>query len=159
LNFKKIKAVVFDFDGVFTNNQVIVSEDGKESVQCNRADGIGLEVLRRLDIPMTIISTEKNPVVAMRAKKLKLTVVHGVENKLKELIKFSASNKIDLNNIAYVGNDINDIDCMKKIGFPIAVADAFDDIKTSAKYILNKNGGDGAVRELCELIFNSYQNA
>ena len=159
MNFKKIKAVVFDFDGVFTNNQVIVSEDGKESVQCNRADGIGLEVLRRLDIPMTIISTEKNPVVAMRAKKLKLTVVHGVENKLKELIKFSASNKIDLNNIAYVGNDINDIDCMKKIGFPIAVADAFDDIKTSAKYILNKNGGDGAVRELCELIFNSYQNA
>ena len=158
MNFKKIKAVVFDFDGVFTNNQVIVSEDGKESVQCNRADGIGLEVLRRLDIPMTIISTEKNPVVAMRAKKLKLTVVHGVENKLKELIKFSASNKIDLNNIAYVGNDINDTACMKNVGFPIAVADAYDVIKQLAKYRLKKNGGGGAVREFCELVSSAYES-
>ena len=70
MNLKKIKAIVFDFDGVFTNNRVIVSEDGKESVICNRSDGIGLEMLRSLGIPMTIISTEKNPVVAQRATKL-----------------------------------------------------------------------------------------
>ena len=85
MNFKNIKAIVFDFDGVFTDNRVIVSENGKESVICNRADGLGLEMLRILDIPMTIISTEKNLVVSSRAKKLKIPVVHGVKNKIKEI--------------------------------------------------------------------------
>ena len=81
MNFNKVKAVVFDFDGVFTNNKVIVSEEGRESVICNRSDGIGIEKLRKLNIPMIIISTEQNPVVSMRADKLKLPVKHGVKNK------------------------------------------------------------------------------
>ena len=88
MNFRNIKAVVFDFDGVFTDNRVIVSENGKESVICNRSDGIGLEMLRNLGIPMTIISTEKNPVVDFSAKKLKLSVVHGVENKIRKILQF-----------------------------------------------------------------------
>ena len=81
MNLKKIQAVVFDFDGVFTNNRVIVREDGNESVICNRSDGLGIERLRKLNIPMVIISTEQNPVVSMRAKKLKLPEKHGVKNK------------------------------------------------------------------------------
>ena len=158
MNFKNIKAVVFDFDGVFTDNRVFVSDDGKESVQCNRSDGIGLEMLRRLGIPVTIISSEKNPVVSIRARKLNLSVKQGVKNKILELDKYSRSIKVDCENIAFVGNDINDTECMEKVGFPIAVADAFEDIKLISSFILNKKGGDGAVRELCELIYKSYQN-
>ena len=158
MNFKDIKAIVFDFDGVFTDNRVIVSEDGKESVICSRSDGIGLEMLRKLDIPMTIISTEKNPVVAQRATKLKLPVEHGVGEKIKELEIFSKTVNIDFENIAFLGNDVNDTECMKKVGFSITVADAVVDIKKISSYVLNKKGGTGAVRELCELIFNAYQN-
>ena len=158
MNFKDIKAVVFDFDGVFTDNRVIISEDGKESVICNRSDGIGLEMLRKLSIPMTIISTEKNPVVEIRAKKLALPVEQGVKNKIKELEKFSRFINVDYKNIAFVGNDINDIQCMIKVGFPIAVSDAVADIKKISLFVLDKKGGEGAVRELCELIFNAYQN-
>ena len=158
MNFKDIKAVIFDFDGVFTDNRVIVSENGKESVICNRSDGIGLEMLRILDMPMTIISTEKNLVVSSRAKKLKIPVVHGVKNKIRELEKFSKSINIGCEYIAFVGNDINDTECMEKVGFPIAVADAVENIKAISSFLLNKKGGDGAVRELCELIYKSYQN-
>lgn len=158
MKIKNIKAVVFDFDGVFTDNTVIISEDGKESVQCNRSDGIGLEMLRKLGIPMKIISSEKNPVVSVRAKKLKLDVVYAVEDKLIELEKFSLSANITLKEIAYLGNDVNDATCMKRVNFPIAVADAVEDIKIIAKLVLNKKGGDGAVRELCEIIYQSYQN-
>lgn len=158
MNFKKIKAVVFDFDGVFTDNRVIVSEDGKESVICNRSDGIGLEMLRSLGIPITIISTEKNPVVAIRAKKLELPVEHGVGDKIKELEKFSKAVNVDFENIAYLGNDVNDAECMKKVGFPAAVADAVEDIKVISSFVLNKKGGKGAVREFCELIVNAYKN-
>jgi len=158
LKINNIKAVVFDFDGVFTDNTVIISEDGKEFVQCNRSDGIGLEMLRKLGIPMKIISSEKNPVVSVRAKKLKLDVVYGVEDKLIELEKFSLSTNISLKEIAYLGNDINDAACMKRVYFPIAVNDAVEDIKIIAKLVLNKKGGDGAVRELCEMIYQSYQN-
>ena len=158
MNFNKIRAVVFDFDGVFTDNRVIVSENGTESVLCSRSDGLGIELLKKLDIPMIIISSEKNPVVSKRARKLGLPVVHGLEVKLNELYKFSDSIKTDMKDIAYVGNDINDFECMKAVGFPIAVLNAVNEIKKISKYILNTKGGDGAVRELCELIYKSYQN-
>jgi len=158
LEFKEIKALVFDFDGVFTDNRVIVSENGKESVICNRSDGIGLEMLRTLGIPMTIISTEMNPVVAIRAKKLKISVAYGVKNKIEELNFFSKAVNIDFENIAFIGNDINDSKSMEKVGFPIAVADAIDDIKMISSLVLEKKGGEGAVREFCELVFQSHEN-
>jgi len=158
MEFNKIKAVAFDFDGVFTDNRVIISGEGKESVVCNRSDGIGLEMLRKIGIPMIIISTEKNPIVAYRAEKLKVPVVHGVTDKLRELEIFSRSVNTELKEIAFVGNDINDASCMEKVGFPIAVADAFDDIKRISLFELGNKGGDGAVRELCEMIYKSYKN-
>ena len=156
-NLNRIKAVIFDFDGVFTDNRVIISEDGKESVICNRSDGIGLNLLRELNIQILIISSEKNPVVKMRAKKLNIPVINGVSNKAEELIKFSKSENINIKNIAFLGNDINDAECMKKVGFPVAVKDAYDDIKLISLFVLDKKGGDGAVRELCDLIYKSYK--
>ena len=156
MNFKLIKAVVFDFDGVFTDNTVYIFEDGRESVVCNRADGIGIEILRKLKIPMKIISTEQNSVVIERAKKLNLSVINNVSNKRNELEKFSKLVGVGVEYIAFVGNDINDEECMKNVGFPIAVNDAVEKIKMISKHVLSKNGGKGAVREFCELVSSSY---
>ena len=142
-----------------TDNKVYVDQNGTEIVQVNRADGLGVSEIKKLGIEQIIISTEKNPVVAFRAKKLQLPVSYGVKNKVQELMKFSKNENIDLDNMAFVGNDINDADCMKIVGFPVAVADSVENIKTISKLILEKKGGDGAVRELCELIFKAHQNA
>lgn len=144
--------VVFDFDGVFTNNKVIVSDEGKESVICDRSDGLGLKMLREKGVLLFILSTEKNLVVMHRAKKLGIDCIHGCENKLMELRKIAKTKKILFKEIAFVGNDINDLECLKNVGLPIVVADAYREVKDIAKIILKKKGGDGAVREACEYI-------
>lgn len=149
---KNIRFVVFDFDGVFTDNRVIVSEDGKESVVCNRSDGLGLQMLRELGIGMCIVSTETNPVVAARARKLKLECVHGCEDKRAAMLAILKGKGVAPENTAYVGNDINDLGCLDAVGLPVAVADAYPEALARAKVVLNRKGGDGAVREFCGLL-------
>lgn len=158
INLSDVGAIVFDFDGVFTDNRVIICEDGKEYVVCNRSDGIGLELIRSIKIPMIIISSEKNSVVKMRAKKLKLEVKYGVVNKKIELKKFARKNNLNLSKIVYLGNDINDLDCMRIVGYPIAVFDAERKIRAISCLVLKNKGGKGAVRELCEIIYKDYRN-
>jgi 3-deoxy-D-manno-octulosonate 8-phosphate phosphatase (KDO 8-P phosphatase) len=153
--FKDIKAIAFDFDGVFTNNKVYVNQFGIESVACSRSDGIGIKRLEELGIKMVIISTESNPVVSVRAKKIGIEVYQSVEDKSKALKLWSEKINVSLENIAFLGNDINDICAFSIVGFPIAVNDSFLEILTHTKYKLKSNGGEGAVRELCDLIFNS----
>jgi 3-deoxy-D-manno-octulosonate 8-phosphate phosphatase (KDO 8-P phosphatase) len=153
----EIRAIAFDFDGVFTDNRVIVSEEGKEFVTCSRADGLGISILKDLGIPMKIISSESNPVVTRRAEKLNLPIVQSVEDKSAELKLFSEEIGIDLKYIAFVGNDINDLECMQQVGFPVAVADAVNQIKQISSINLNAAGGKGAVRELCDMIVK-YRN-
>jgi YrbI family 3-deoxy-D-manno-octulosonate 8-phosphate phosphatase len=148
----KIKAVYFDFDGVFTNNQVIVSDTGQESVLCNRSDGLGLSMLKNLGIKMAIISTEINPVVKMRANKLKIECHAGCDDKLAKLKELVRMINIPLEKVAYIGNDINDLACLKAVGVPVAVADAYPEVLAVSKIILKKNGGYGAVREFCEMV-------
>jgi len=149
---KNVKIVIFDFDGVFTNNQVIVSQKGDESVLCNRSDGLGLDMLRRFGIEMVIISTEKNPVVRMRADKLKIKCYYDCPDKLALLKEVLLEKKISLAKTAYVGNDINDLSCLEAVGLPVVVADAYPAVKKAAKIILKKKGGHGAVREFCEIL-------
>jgi len=151
----KITLVVFDFDGVFTNNKVIVSETGEESVVCDRSDGIGLSMIKSRGIKMLILSTEKNPVVSKRAAKLPIRCIQGVDNKKEKLIEIAAEWKIPLENIAFLGNDINDLECLRVVGLPVVVADAYPEVKKIAKIILTKKGGEGAVREFCELVYKS----
>lgn len=151
--------VVFDFDGVFTNNLVFVSETGEESVLCNRSDGLGLKMLRSIGLPHLIISTETNPVVQMRAKKLKIECHAGYDDKLAKLKAVAEEHNCDLLEIAYVGNDINDLECMEVAGLPVAVADAYPEVKGVAKIILNTRGGYGAVREFCEMIYQAKRSA
>jgi 3-deoxy-D-manno-octulosonate 8-phosphate phosphatase (KDO 8-P phosphatase) len=148
---QKIQLIAFDFDGVFTDNMVFTFEDGREAVQCSRAEGLGLQKLRVLGIDMLVISTEENPVVASRCRKLGLSCIHGCENKLAKLMEIAEQKQIPLERIAYVGNDINDIPCLIHAGFPVVVHDAHPDILRFARYRTTRPGGHGAVREICDM--------
>ncbi|RED37990.1 3-deoxy-D-manno-octulosonate 8-phosphate phosphatase (KDO 8-P phosphatase) [Rhodopseudomonas thermotolerans] len=149
---RKLRLMVFDFDGVFTDNSVYVFEDGREAVCCSRFDGIGIRRLERAGITPFIISTEVNGVVAARAKKLQMECLHGVERKLEALRRVAARFGVSLAETGYVGNDINDKPCLKHAGLPIVVADAHDHVRDLACYITTRPGGKGAVREICDLI-------
>ena len=154
-DLKKIEAVVFDFDGVFTDNRVFVFQDGYEAVVCNRADGFGINRLRHLGIEMLILSTEINPVVTQRAHKLNLPVIQSVEDKLVVLLEWAKRKKIRMEHIAFLGNDINDQTCLEKVGMPVVVADAMPEVKPFARIILKKDGGKGAVREFCDRLWQA----
>lgn len=147
-----LQAVVFDFDGVFTDNTVVVDQNGVESVRCWRSDGLGLARLRDLGLKTLIISTEVNPVVSIRAKKLKTDCIQGAEDKAVAIADWALAAGIPLSNIAFVGNDINDIPALKEVGLPMAVGDAYEEIFPFIKYRTRKPGGYGAVREICDLI-------
>jgi 3-deoxy-D-manno-octulosonate 8-phosphate phosphatase (KDO 8-P phosphatase) len=152
-SIKTTALIVFDFDGVFTDNSVLVDENGIESVRCSRSDGLGLRKLDEISIPYCIISTEKNPVVSVRAKKLGISVSQGHDVKLPVLINIANLKNIPLENIAYVGNDINDLDCLNAVGLPIAVGDAYPEVVAVAAHKTERLGGDGAVREICDLFY------
>jgi 3-deoxy-D-manno-octulosonate 8-phosphate phosphatase (KDO 8-P phosphatase) len=149
---ERIRLVSFDFDGVFTDNTVYVSEKGEESVRCWRGDGLGLQRLDANGIDSLILSTETNPVVAIRAKKLKRFCLHGVADKLKELTRLVAERGLELSETAYVGNDINDAECLRAVGLAIVVADAHPEVRGIAHYVTRLAGGRGAVREVCDLL-------
>jgi YrbI family 3-deoxy-D-manno-octulosonate 8-phosphate phosphatase len=152
--------LVFDFDGVFTDNKVIVREDGLESVVCSREDGLGIEMARKSGLKMLILSKEKNKVVSARAKKLQIEVIQGIEDKPSELRKYAAKNKIELKDIFYVGNDLNDLSVMRIVGTSACPADSHPSVKKIATIKLRKNGGNGAIRELIEqkMGINLYRN-
>ena len=148
---RKIRLVAFDFDGVFTDNMVYVLQDGSEAVRCNRSDGIGLRKLKKLGIATVIISTESNPVVSARAQKLKIRCFQNCEDKHKTLENVTQEFGISLDEVAFVGNDINDQPCLNHVGLPIVVNDAHQDVVSIARYQTRNPGGYGAVREICDL--------
>jgi len=147
-----VELVVFDFDGVFTNNKVYVNEIGEESVQCSRLDGIGLAKLKQLNIPVWVLSTEINPVVSMRCKKLDLPVIQGSKNKIMDLKALINKLNVNFKNVLYLGNDINDLECLSYVGLPFLVSDAHPDVIKPKFAVTQNKGGDGAVREICDLI-------
>jgi YrbI family 3-deoxy-D-manno-octulosonate 8-phosphate phosphatase len=147
-----LRLLVFDFDGVFTDNAVYTFEDGREAVRCSRFDGIGLRRLERSGVTPFIISTETNSVVGARAKKLQIECLHGIEAKFAALEKVVARFGVTLDQTGYVGNDINDRPCLKRVGLPIVVADAHPDVLAFARYVTQRRGGEGAVREVCDLV-------
>ena len=116
---RELRLVAFDFDGVFTDNSVYVAQDGTESVRCVRSDGIGLQALARLGVSTVIISTETNPVVTARSRKLSVRCIQGCEDKRAALDAVVRELGIDLSQAAFVGNDINDIDCLAAVGLPM----------------------------------------
>lgn len=158
MNWKKLEAIFFDFDGVFTDNCVTIDENGIESVRCSRSDGIGLKKIRSLGIDSFIMSTEKNKVVSKRAEKLKIKCFQGIDDKKEKLISEIKKRNISIENVAFMGNDINDLEVMKIVGFPICVNDAYPEIKSISHIITEKKGGYGAVREICDRIYNSWND-
>ena len=154
MNINNIDAFVFDFDGVLTNNLVYLNQEGVESVVCSRADGLAFDVLRKLKKPTFILSTEKNSVVTMRAKKLKIQALQGIKNKADALSSLSESKGYDLGRILYVGNDLNDFNVMKICGYSVCPIDSHIKIKELSNIVLNTRGGEGVVRELLEEVLN-----
>src|SRR5262249_5207629 len=142
--------VVFDFDGVMTDNRVWVGEQGSELVACDRSDGLGLAMLRGLGLDLLVLSTETNPVVGSRCRKLALPYEQGVADKADRLRRLLHERGIAPSDVIYVGNDVNDLDCMRLVGCGVAVADAHPDVRRVADLTLTRAGGHGAVRELCD---------
>jgi len=145
-----IDAVVLDFDGVFTDNKVIVFQDGREAVVCDRGDGWGLAQLKRLGVPIVVLSTEENPVVQARCDKLGLSCMHGIQDKLTALTAWLEANRMNIAQVVYVGNDVNDLDCLRAVGCGIAVRDSHPRVRAAAKIVLSAPGGQGAIREIAE---------
>jgi YrbI family 3-deoxy-D-manno-octulosonate 8-phosphate phosphatase len=150
-----VAGIVFDFDGVFTDNRVLVVQDGREAVWCNRGDGMGLATLRRSGLPLLVLSTEENPVVKARCAKLGLECLSGVADKGSALANWAAARNLDLAHLIYVGNDVNDLECLQLVGCGVAVADAHPRAKRAARMMLASNGGHGAIRELADLVIST----
>ncbi len=155
----RIRMVVLDFDGVFTDNTVWVTEDGKESVRCWRSDGLGLSKLKKAGILVWVLSTEVNPVVSQRCKKLQIPCIQGQENKGEALAKLAQEQGVPLNEILYMGNDINDLGCLESAGVSVIVQDAHPDVYAVADYRTKTPGGFGAVRELCDWLIACRKEA
>jgi 3-deoxy-D-manno-octulosonate 8-phosphate phosphatase (KDO 8-P phosphatase) len=135
-----------------TDNKVYVDQHGNEMVQVSRADGLGVSEIQKLGIQQMILSTETNMVVSARAKKLDLFCIQGVENKAQELTKYCNVHQISLSDVAYVGNDINDLEIMKLVGTTFCPSDAHVNIKGISQYILESKGGEGVSREIYDLL-------
>lgn len=151
--------IVLDFDGVFTDNRVLVMQDGTEGVLCSRGDGLGLEMLRKSGLPIVVLSKEQNPVVAARCRKLKLECVQGIDDKLPELKRLAAQRGVAQDRVVYVGNDTNDLECLSWAGVPVVVADAHPRAIAAARLVLSTPGGKGAIRELCGMILEASAGA
>ena len=144
--------LVLDFDGVLTDDRVYVAQDGTEIVACTRGDGMGITLLRRAEFPVLVVSTEENPVVGARCRKLRIECRQGCPDKTLELRTILAERNVPAEGVIFVGNDVNDIGCIRLAGCGLAVADAHPLVKTAAKAVLDRPGGKGAVREIAELI-------
>ncbi|MFE9724706.1 cytidylyltransferase domain-containing protein [Streptomyces sp. NPDC005794] len=143
-----IDAVVLDFDGTQTDDRVLIDSDGREIVSVHRGDGLGIAALRRAGVPLLILSTEQNPVVAARARKLQVPVLHGIDRKDLALKQWCEEHSVAPDRVLYVGNDVNDLACFGLAGWPVAVASAHDSVRAAARAVTAQPGGSGAIREI-----------
>ncbi|WKZ41187.1 MAG: acylneuraminate cytidylyltransferase [Anaerolineales bacterium] len=149
-----VQMIICDFDGVVTDNLVLTDEKGRESVAASRSDSMHIKTLREKGVEVMILSSEPNPVVKARAKKMGVEVIHGIgmQDKGRVMREVLEQKKVKAENVIYIGNDLNDLPCFEVAGWSVAVADAYPEVIRAADYVLTKNGGHGAVRELCELV-------
>ena len=149
-----IKMIICDFDGVVTDNLVVTDQDGKESVTASRSDSMHVKKLREMGIEMMIISSEPNPVVMARARKMGVDAIHnvGMQDKGRVMREVLKQKNVKAENIIYIGNDLNDLPCFQIAGWSVAVADAYPEVIRAADHVLTKTGGHGAIRELCEIV-------
>ncbi len=149
---ENVSLLVLDFDGVLTDDRVYVNQDGEETIAAHRGDGMGIAKLKKAGVEVIILSKEKNPVVNARGNKLNVPVYQGIDDKDKKLSEIIKDKGLSAERVVYVGNDVNDLPCFPLVGLAVAVADALPEVIDQAGLVLSKNGGFGAVREICDLI-------
>jgi 3-deoxy-D-manno-octulosonate 8-phosphate phosphatase (KDO 8-P phosphatase) len=152
---ERVRLAIFDFDGVFTDNRVWVNESGEEALAFSRSDGLGLRRLDDVGVQYLIVSTEPNPIVGARAVKLNAECVQGVDDKLAVVFERTEELGVALEETAYVGNDVNDADCLRAVGMPVVPADAWPEVRTLARWVLSRSGGQGCVREFCDGVWEA----
>jgi len=150
-----IQFLVLDFDGVLTDNRVLVDQQGKEAVWCHRGDGWGIARLKEAGVDVMVLSTEKNPVVAARCRKLEIACLQGCDDKREALQQLVAERGLEPAQVAFVGNDVNDLDGLRWVGVPIAVSDAVVEVQKAACLVTSCPGGRGAVREVADWIISA----
>jgi 3-deoxy-D-manno-octulosonate 8-phosphate phosphatase (KDO 8-P phosphatase) len=153
MGISKVKLFALDFDGVLTNNKVLLNENGEEFVSCSRGDGLAFDALRKLNIRAIILSTEKNRVVSARARKLQIEAVQGIVNKKDKLQEIINENQLKKDEVVFIGNDINDINAMSLCGITFCPSDSHQSVKEVVKVVLKSKGGDDIVREILEKHF------
>lgn len=152
---KAVKLLALDCDGVLTDNYTYVDNIGNEFSRFTHRDGMGIRMLRESGIPVIVITTQISPYVSKRCLKMKIDCFSAVENKLAVLSKVIKSMKIGLKNVCFAGDDVGDLEVMRAVGLPIAVADAIDEVKSVALHVTERKGGEHAVREICDLILKA----
>lgn len=157
---ENVKLILCDFDGVVTDNFVLTDENGKETVSASRSDSMHIKTLREKGVETMILSSEPNPVVLARAKKMGVEAIHGIgmQNKGKVMREVLERKKVRAEDVIYVGNDLNDLPCFEIAGWSVAVADAYPEVIRAADYVLTRRGGRGAIRELCEMVLKRVEN-
>ena len=150
IDIKKVKLIVSDFDGVFTNNKLSTDKNGEESVITSKADSLAISIFKRdfSDIPIIVLTSEKNISVKKRCEKLKLDCFQVKGDKKIILEKYLFDNNIMPENVIYIGNDKNDISCLEYVGYPVVVNDSDAKIIDSSYLVLESKGGDGAIKEV-----------
>jgi len=152
---ERLRLAVFDFDGVFTDNRVWVNEAGDEILAFSRSDGLGLRRLEEVGVRPLIVSMEQSPIVSARARKLRVDCVQGVGNKLAVSRERTGELGVAFEDTAYVGNDINDAECLRAVGVPVVPSVAWPEVKPLARWVLSRAGGAGCVREFCDAVWEA----
>lgn len=159
IDLTAVRFAVFDFDGVFSDNRVWTNDRGEESVACFRGDTMGLRRLDEVGVEYLILTSETNDAVAARARKMRADCIKGIEDKLPVLRAEVERRGVTLGETSYVGNDVNDAECLAAVGFPVVPADAWAEVVPLARLVLTRAGGHGCVREFCDAVWRAKREA
>ena len=159
IDLTAVRFAVFDFDGVFSDNRVWTNDRGEESVACFRGDSLGLRRLDEVGVEYLILTSETNDAVAARARKMRADIIKGVEDKLPVLQTEIERRGVSLAETSYLGNDVNDAECLAVVGLPVVPADAWAEVVPLARLVLTRDGGRGCVREFCDAVWRAKREA
>lgn len=153
---EKIKLVILDVDGVMSDGRIVIDDNGVQQRNFDIKDGMGVVALQMLGVEVAIITSKKSGAVRHRAEELKIKRFYeGAKNKTEQYAEIVEDMQINDDEVCYVGDDLVDLSMMKRVGLPVAVADAVPDILEYAKYVTKARGGYGAVREVAEMILKA----
>lgn len=159
IDLTAVRFAVFDFDGVFSDNRVWTNDRGEESVACFRGDTLGLRRLDEVGVEYLILTSETNDAVAARARKMRADCIKGIEDKLPVLYAEVERRGVSLAETSYLGNDVNDAECLAVVGLPVVPADAWAEVVPLARLVLTRDGGHGCVREFCDAVWRAKREA